>query len=136
MGLGELFWPNTIQWTTEAGNAGDAKGGYFIGISVLVFCIVSLIHTWKHRNIGSNINALFCASWLWLASGFALSIGSIFQSFAGPFLFYNAIMDQIARPLTQPTRYIMLCVVGFLCWLLLLPSNIQKFVIGLSVYYF
>ena len=108
LGFTELFWPISIRWTTEAGNAVDAQGGYFIGISLLLFIIWSL---WAV--IFKKIKMY--GAWLWLGTGFLLAIGSIFHSFAGPFLLYNTFMDALARPLTQPTRYIILCVIGFSC---------------------
>ena len=126
MGLSELFWPIAIRWTTEAENAVDAQGGYFIGISLLFFCALSIRYFWEYRKAETNLNSMFVAAWLWLLGGFLLSIGSIFHSFAGPFLFYNAIMDAIARPLTQPTRYIMLCVVGFAFLVALIAKQYPK----------
>ena len=41
-----------------------------------------------------------------------LSMGSIWGGFAMPFLGLNAIMDAIARPLTQPTRYLAVAIVA------------------------
>lgn len=108
MGLTDMFWPLSIRWTTQAENAVDAQGGYFLGTSLLVFLLLSI---WSVR--GKKHNTLIYISWIWLLVGFLLSLGSLFHGLAGPFLFYNTLMDTIARPLTQPTRYLIICVIGF-----------------------
>ena len=63
---------------------------------------------------------------MWLLIGFLLSLGSIFHDLAGPFLLYNAMMDAVARPLTQPTRYLIICVIGFSLLVALMAQKYPK----------
>ena len=44
--------------------------------------------------------------------GFVLSMGSLSFGFAFPFLFLNELMNVVARPLTQPTRYLVLALIS------------------------
>jgi hypothetical protein len=121
MGVTDVFWPVSIQWTTQSENAVNAQGGYFLGVSLLFFLVLS-INSLRQR----DKNHLIYAAWVWLSLGFLLSLGSIFHSLAGPFLFYNSMMDAIARPLTQPTRYLILCVVGFAFLVSLMVQKYEK----------
>ena len=83
MGPTDIFWPIDIRWTTQAANAVDARGGYFLGTSLVVFFLISI---WSLRD--KEHNSLIYVSWIWLLVGFLLSLGSIFHGLAGPFLFY------------------------------------------------
>ena len=121
MGPTDIFWPIDIRWTTQAANAVDAQGGYFLGSSLLVFFLLSI---WSLRD--KEHNSLIYVSWMWLLVGFLLSLGSIFHGLAGPFLFYNSMMDTIARPLTQPTRYLIVCVIGFSLLVALMAQRYPK----------
>jgi len=52
------------------------------------------------------------ALWAFALVGLGLSLGSLYGQVAAPFLVLNALMDAVARPLTQPTRFLVLPVVG------------------------
>ena len=45
-------------------------------------------------------------------SGLVLSLGSVAGSLPLPFVFLNELMDVIARPLTQPSRFLALAGIG------------------------
>ena len=96
----ELIDPRPVVWTTNAENATLASGGLFIGWTLL---------------LGASMGALHKKMWPWVVlmlTMAALSMGSIWGGFAMPFLGLNAIMDAIARPLTQPTRYLAVAIVA------------------------
>ena len=96
----ELLDPRPVVWTTNAENATLASGGLFIGWTLL---------------IGASMGALHKKMWPWVVlmlTMAVLSMGSIWGGFAMPFLGLNAIMDAIARPLTQPTRYLAVAIVA------------------------
>ncbi|MEC7987881.1 MAG: hypothetical protein VX278_22125 [Myxococcota bacterium] len=98
----EFFWPRSVRWTTDAVTATEAAGGRYLGLSVV---LLSLYAVWKEPK---------SRPWFGFAViGLLLSVGSLFHGLAFPFLFLNGVMDSVARPLTQPTRYLCLSVVGF-----------------------
>jgi hypothetical protein len=102
MQVQEFWWPRTVRWTTGALDATQAVGGRYLGFSVL---LLTLYGVWKKREAR-----------IWMAFallGIFLSMGSLVSGMAFPFLFLNHIMDALARPLTQPTRYLCLAVIGF-----------------------
>lgn len=88
----EWVWPGGLRWTLDAESARDATGGGFIGISALAL-------------------AAFSRRWRWLALAFAglwLGLGSRGLGF----LALNTLMEAVARPLTQPVRFLSLAIVG------------------------
>jgi len=88
----EWVWPGTLSWTLDADSARSATGGGFLGITVFAL-------------------ALFSRRWRWLALaavGLWLALGSRGLGF----LALNALMDAVARPLTQPDRFLALAIVG------------------------
>ena len=97
----EPFVPSELSWTLDDTTATAAGGGNYLGISVLALAFYGAAR--------SSV-----ARW-WLLfgiAGAALAFGSVQGGFAGPFLALNAVMEAIARPLTQPTRYVALTLVG------------------------
>ena len=63
--------------------------------------------------LGGVVSVLARKWWLFALCGLLLSLGSVNGGLAFPFLFLNALMDAVARPLTQPTRFLMLALIGF-----------------------
>ncbi|MFT5682172.1 MAG: hypothetical protein ACI8RZ_003090 [Myxococcota bacterium] len=101
-GLSELVWPGAVRWTLSAQEATAATGGRYLGL-------VGLLLT----GAAMALRPRQSLPWLGLIGvGVALSLGSITGGIAGPFLFLNALMDAVARPLTQPTRFLALAVIG------------------------
>ena len=87
----EWVWPD-LQWTWNADTAIDATGGGYLGVTALAL-------------------ALYSRRWAWLAFaavGAWLAVGSSGLAF----LALNTVMEAIARPLTQPARFLALSVVG------------------------
>lgn len=99
--LWEIFTPSEVSWTTSTHNAIDAKGGRYLG------AVVVLLSLWGLRNRASR--------WFFLLGSVCVLIafGSVQQGFAFPFLFLNALMDAISRPLTQPTRFLVVTITAF-----------------------
>ena len=97
----EFIWPETIRWTTSADDATEASGGRYLGMSVFFLALYGLKESYSRRWMMFSI------------TGLLLSMGSLMYGMAFPFLFLNHIMDVLARPLTQPTRYLCLAVIGF-----------------------
>lgn len=101
MSWSEFLWPESIQWTTSAADATQASGGRYLGGSVFLLALYGLKESCSRR-------------WMMLSVvGLLLSMGSLMYGMAFPFLFLNHVMDVLARPLTQPTRYLCLAVIGF-----------------------
>ena len=100
----DLLWPGRVQWTLSATDAEAARGGRYLGWSGLLLGLGSLATPHRRR----------AAPWLLLAGvGVALSLGSLLTpGLAGPFLLLNGFMDAVARPLTQPTRFLVLVLIG------------------------
>ncbi len=98
----ELVWPGMVRWTLSAQEATAATGGRYLGLAGLLLTGVAAV-----------LRPRQSLPWLgFIAVGVALSLGSITGGLAGPFLFLNALMDAVARPLTQPTRFLALAVIG------------------------
>ena len=90
-----LAWPEPLNWTVGVDDARQASGGRYLGLSVVAIGLYGLVHA---------------KLWRWLALGvlcFALALGSVHFGLSGLFLFLNGLMDSIARPLTQPTRFVL-----------------------------
>ena len=99
--LSELIHPMNVAWTTSTHNAISAKGGRYLGVIPLICALVAL----KDRRY----------RW-WVIVGLscvALAMGSEQNDFALPFLFFNDLMKKVARPLTQPTRLLVMSLVAF-----------------------
>ncbi len=100
--VAQLLWPTDTRWVLEASLGMQASGGRYVGLSTLVLSVVgAALGGWR---------GLRWAAFGWL--GILLAMGSMVGPIGGPFLYLNAIMDLIARPLTQPTRYLVCAVVG------------------------
>ena len=90
-----VAWPEMLNWTVGVDDARQATGGRYLGLSVVVIGLYGLVHARR---------------WRWLILGglcFALALGSVSFGLSGLFLFVNGLMDAIARPLTQPTRFVL-----------------------------
>jgi hypothetical protein len=98
----DLLWPGEVRWTLSAQDAQDATGGRYLGLVGLMLALLSL-----------RLRPREALPWLLLAAaGISLSIGSVQSGLAGPFLFLNGFMDAVARPLTQPTRFLIFALLG------------------------
>ena len=98
---------------------------FFIGL----FSAFYLVCTWEKAQY-VNLHFLDMA-----ACRLSAFLGFSFHGLAGPFLFYNTLMDTIARPLTQPTRYLIICVIGFSLLVAVMAQRYPKwsywFVVGI-----
>lgn len=118
-----IGWPEDVHWTIGVDDARQTSGGRYLGLSVVLFGVMGLI---KGRR------------WRWLCLAFFaywLALGSVHFGLSGLFLFVNGLLDQLARPLTQPTRFLVvvqliLCIgVGCLVKDLLDGSKFSKYFI-------
>lgn len=97
--LFSLFLPGDPAWVLTGQDAAATNGGHYLGWTMLVLAGVG-VATARARAI----------PWLLLGVGCVIiALGSI--PF-GPFSILNAIMDVIARPLTQPVRFLVPGVIG------------------------
>lgn len=101
--LTDLLWPGPVAWTEHAmGARGMPGGGRYLGLAGVVLALVALV-TRARRTL----------PWVGLALlGATLAMGSRLGPAAGPFLWLNGLMDVVARPLTQPTRFLVVAMVG------------------------
>ncbi len=100
---GELVWGGPVRWTTTADSAVNAGGGRSIGLSVLALAAAG---AWKKpRKV---------LPWLGLAAGaLLLAAGSVQGDVGLPFLYLNTALDLLARPLTQPVRFLAVALVAW-----------------------
>ena len=99
--LYELIYPMDIAWTTSTHNAISAQGGRYFGVIPLLLTLPSIA---------------FSKTRWWFIIGcvcVALAMGSVQQDFALPFLLFNDLMAKVARPLTQPSRLLVMALVSF-----------------------
>jgi len=97
--LTELFWPGEVRWTTGIHTARLAQGGMTLGWTLLL-------------SAGAAVGLARRQAWPWLALGIGGVLLALGSTPGGPFLLLNAVMDAIARPLTQPSRFLVLTIVG------------------------
>lgn len=99
---GELVWGGPVRWTTTADSAVNAGGGRSVGLSVLALAAAG---AWKRpRKV---------LPWLGLAAGaLLLAAGSVQGDVGLPFLYLNTALDLLARPLTQPVRFLAVALVA------------------------
>jgi hypothetical protein len=98
----EWFIPGDVQWTLDAEGATEATGGRYLGLSVWILALLGVVLDRKR-------------TWPWavLALGcLALSVGSVVYGVGGVFLYLNALMSWVARPLTQPTRFLIVALIA------------------------
>lgn len=98
----DLLWPGTVRWTLSSVDAQTATGGRYLGLVGLCMSLAAL-RVCPRRALGW---------WAVAVGGMALSFGSVQNGLAGPFLFLNGFMDAVARPLTQPTRFLIFALLG------------------------
>jgi hypothetical protein len=98
----EWFWPGEVRWTLDAEEATQARGGRYLGMSVCVLAFVGAVGSWRRTWIWSLL-AVCCL---------ALSVGSVVYGVGGLFLYLNALMSEVARPLTQPTRFLVVALIA------------------------
>ena len=120
--LWELVVPNDVAWTTSTNNAISATGGRYLGV---VFTLLSTM-IW-HRKCRTP---LFLVLWSVGCLSILIAMGSEQQQLALPFLFLNDIMDAIARPLTQPTRFLIVTILAFSVCIAQVISMIDAYVQG------
>jgi hypothetical protein len=96
----DMFRPNQVRWTLDVFAGEGAQGGDYLGLAALALALSSAFLVGRR-------------AWPWLVVGLGsvmLALGSVSGIVPLPFLVLNDIMDAVARPLTQPTRF--LCVAG------------------------
>ena len=93
--LRELFWPMELSWTVDSTTAVDATGGLYLGWSLLFLAGLGLALSWKR-------------AWPWLAAWVVALLLALGSFPGGPFVVLNGLMDNFLRPLTQPTRFLVL----------------------------
>ena len=120
----EFVWPRAVRWTTGADSATEASGGRYLGLSIFFLALYGARQVQARR-------------WMMFSIvGVLLSMGSLMYGMAFPFLFLNHVMDILARPLTQPTRYLCLAVVGFsVCCSLAVVDLSKKQKFGILIVY-
>jgi hypothetical protein len=98
----EWLSPIHASWTLDHTQGEGAIGDGYLGVVVLLLALSALFFSRR-----------LAAPYLVLAgAGMLLSLGSVTGSIALPFALLNAIMDQVARPLTQPSRFLSLTGIG------------------------
>ncbi|MCK6525615.1 hypothetical protein L6R49_29785 [Myxococcota bacterium] len=100
--LSELLIPTEVHWTLDVDDARRSNGGRYLGLSVVAMAVAGVITRPKASAFWACL-AVFCA---------LIAMGSVIHGVAGPFLFLNTLMDAVARPLTQPRRFLILTQIG------------------------
>lgn len=98
----EWVIPGEVRWTLDAETAAQSGGGRYLGVSVFLLAFVGAVYSWRRSWIWSTV-AMTCL---------ALSLGSLVYGVGGVFLYLNGVMSWIARPLTQPTRFLTVALVA------------------------
>ncbi|RME27528.1 MAG: hypothetical protein D6798_04340 [Deltaproteobacteria bacterium] len=99
----DLFWPGPIEWTIDVNSARDNPGGgRYLGLAALLLAVTGVLARPRQS-----------APWAVLGlSGILLGLGSMVGRVGGPFLYLNAVLFMVARPLTQPTRFLVVGLIG------------------------
>jgi len=101
--LQDLFWPGPVEWTVDVNSARDNPGGgRYLGFAGGLLAL-----------LGTVARPRRAAPWAALgAGGLLLGLGSMIGPMGGPFLYLNSLLDLMARPLTQPTRFLVVALIG------------------------
>jgi len=98
----EWLSPVSASWTLDHTQGEGAIGDGYLGLMLLILATSALALCRRPA-----------APYLVMAgAGMLLSLGSISGSMVMPFALLNALMDQVARPLTQPSRFLSLTGIG------------------------
>ena len=92
----ELFTVEPVRWTLHSDGARSAGGGRTLGLSVCLLALVGLVL--RPRRAGP-----------WLLGTVVLvvlAMGSAWNDVGLPFVYANALLSEVARPLTQPVRFL------------------------------
>ena len=102
MGPSEWLNPVAVQWTLDHTQGVMAHGDGYLGVVLFGLAIGALVFarrtSWPYLTLG--------------LSGLVLSMGSVMGDTPLPFGLLNALMDVVARPLTQPSRFLSLAGIG------------------------
>jgi hypothetical protein len=93
--LHELFWPTELSWTLDANTGVDASGGLYLGWSLLALAGVGAVLNWRR-------------AWPWVAGCVAALLLALGSFPGGPVVVLNGLMNAFLRPLTQPTRVLVM----------------------------
>lgn len=98
----ELIWGGPVRWTEASDDAVRAAGGRTLGWTVLGLAAWGLVRAPRAA-----------LPWLGLAGVSALLAAGSMQAGVGlPFLYLNTILADVARPLTQPVRFVAVVQLG------------------------
>ena len=99
----DIIRPADLAWVVEADDArSGAGGGRYLGLGGAILALIGLA-------LGGSTGRAFGA----LAIGaLVLSLGSMVGQIGAPFIYLNLLMDTVARPLTQPVRFLAVAQVG------------------------
>jgi hypothetical protein len=98
----EVVWGGPVRWTLQSDAAVSAGGGRTFGLSVLALAAVGAVRRPRQA-----------LPWCGLAFAMlVLAAGSSQADVGLPFLYLNHILDAVARPLTQPVRFLAVALVA------------------------
>ncbi len=98
----DMLRPVEVRWTLDVFAGEGAQGGDYLGLAGLALAVA-----------GVALAGRRAAPWLLVGVGsVVLALGSVAGAIPLPFLLLNDIMDAVARPLTQPTRFLSVAGVG------------------------
>jgi hypothetical protein len=91
----EVLWGGPVRWTIDAEGGVAASGGRTLGIVVVALAAFGAIGR-RPARVWMGL-ALVC---------FVIALGSQVGEVGAPFVYLNALMAEVARPLTQPVRFL------------------------------
>ena len=98
----EFVYPLRPRWPIGGQDTIHQAGRGFVGYSVLIFGVLGMFFAQKERWL-----LFFLGIW-----GIVFAFGSDWNGVAAPFSWFNSICSLVVRPLTQPTRYLLLTVLA------------------------
>jgi hypothetical protein len=103
VGFREMVWPDRVLWTYGVMDSIHIGGRGYMGLSVLMISLAALFVRPKQTIL-----------WLFLGVlGLLLASGSQWGEQLSLFGVLNSAADRLVRALTQPSRYLVLAMVGF-----------------------
>ena len=98
----ELLWGGPVRWTLQSDTAVSAGGGRTFGLSVLALAALG----------GARRPRQALPWWGLAAAMLVLAAGSAQADIGLPFLYLNHVLEWVARPLTQPVRFVAVALVA------------------------
>ena len=102
--VGDFFRMKAVMWPVGSMDSIHMSGREGLGWSVLLFAILGVVVSRQSKNMRIALTLTII--------GIVFATGSTWFGTTSPFGLFNSICEKIVRPLTQPTRFLLLSIIS------------------------